>query len=322
MAVNPNIAKTVHVAVAVIIDNRGNILISKRPDSVHQGGLWEFPGGKVEPRETIEAALAREITEELGITVLSSSPLISIPFDYGDKLVHLHVRRVSAFSGEAHGREGQEVRWVSVLQCDDFQFPAANQTILSAIRLPHFYYITPEPDPDLNTYLSQLGKAINTHATLIQFRAKFLSEKKYKQYALESIKLCREHSVTLLLNADVETAIELGADGVHVSSAKLMHYNHRPVASDFLFAASCHNQVELEQAQRIEVDFAVLGAVRPTASHPNAATLGWERFAELLQQVRIPVFALGGLHPNDLRIAQENGAQGIAAIRSLWPDCR
>jgi len=322
MTVKTLMAATVHVAVAVIVDQGGNILISKRPESVHQGGVWEFPGGKVEPEENIETALAREIAEELGITVLSSSPLISIPFDYGDKFVHLHVRRVSAFNGEAHGREGQEVRWVSILQCDDFQFPAANQTILSAIRLPNFYYITPEPDPDLKTYLSQLGKVINAHATLIQFRAKFLSEKKYKQYALESIKLCREHNVTLLLNADFETAIELGANGVHVSSAKLMHYNHRPVASDFLFAASCHNHAELEQAQRIEADFAVLGAVQPTASHPNAATLGWDSFAKLLKQVRIPVFALGGLHSNDMRIAQENGAQGIAAIRSLWPDCR
>lgn len=128
--------KRVHVAAAVIRGTDGKILIARRADKQHQGGLWEFPGGKVEPDETVEAALARELKEELGIAVMAARPLIKIKHDYPDKQVLLDVWEVSSFTGEPHGAEGQPLAWVSNRELASYEFPAANQPIVAAARLP------------------------------------------------------------------------------------------------------------------------------------------------------------------------------------------
>ena len=128
-------SKRVHVAVAVISDKQGQILIAKRPDAVHQGGLWEFPGGKVESGESLKTALTRELAEELGIKLVSCEPLLKISHDYHDKEVLLDVWSVTAFTGEAYGREQQPIRWVAPKFLTDYDFPEANQPILKAISL-------------------------------------------------------------------------------------------------------------------------------------------------------------------------------------------
>ncbi len=125
---------TVHVAVGVIVDASNNILISRRAEDSHQGGLWEFPGGKVEPGESLEAALARELREELGIAIESISPLLQVRHDYGDKQVLLDTHVVRNFSGEARGLEGQPLAWVGPEALDDYRFPAANVPIVEAVR--------------------------------------------------------------------------------------------------------------------------------------------------------------------------------------------
>ena len=123
----------VHVAVGVIKKNNA-IFICKRADGQHQGGLWEFPGGKVEAGESVFVALKRELIEEVGLTIHSSSQLMVIEHDYGDKCVKLDVHVVSNFSGEAHGAEGQDNAWVSIDELDNYEFPAANVDIISAIK--------------------------------------------------------------------------------------------------------------------------------------------------------------------------------------------
>ena len=126
--------KRVHVAVGVISDGADRILIARRAEHLHQGGLWEFPGGKVEANETVEQALRRELFEELAIEVTSQQPLLTIAHDYSDKLVLLDVWWVSAFSGEPQGCEGQPLHWVSVASLHEFEFPAANQPIIAAVQ--------------------------------------------------------------------------------------------------------------------------------------------------------------------------------------------
>ncbi len=124
----------VHVAVGVILDAQRNVLLTRRADNAHQGGLWEFPGGKVEPGEALEDALARELREELGIEMGRTSPLLEVRHDYGDKAVFLDIHVVWEFEGTAHGLEDQPLAWVPVGELSNYRFPAANEPIVVAVK--------------------------------------------------------------------------------------------------------------------------------------------------------------------------------------------
>jgi 8-oxo-dGTP diphosphatase len=132
----PNTAadpQPIHVAVGVILDGSRRVLLTRRAVDSHQGGLWEFPGGKVEPGETLPVALARELHEELGIRVRRSSPLLEVRHDYGDRQVLLDVHVVWEFEGQALGREGQPLVWVTGNELARYSFPAANAPIVEAV---------------------------------------------------------------------------------------------------------------------------------------------------------------------------------------------
>lgn len=306
----------IQVAAAVITNAQGEVLISLRHAHLHQGGLWEFPGGKVEPGETAYAALLRELHEELGVTVQSAHPLIRIPHAYPDKQVMLDVWRVSAFSGEPHGHDGQAIRWVSPDRLADFTFPAANDPILTAAQLPDAYLITPEPEAD---FLAQLERALQNGVRLLQLRARSLGDAAYRELARNACHLAHAQGAQLLLNADPALVVEVGADGIHLTSERLARLSQRPLPPEYWVAASCHNPAELQQAAAINCDFGVLGPVQSTASHPDAPALGWQGLQTLTETTLLPVYALGGMQLADRARAWDRGAQGIAAIRGLWP---
>lgn len=125
--------KRVHVAAGIIINPEQKILLSRRLSHQHQGGKWEFPGGKVEQGETVSQALTRELQEEVNLTISDSSLFETISFDYPDKQVLLEFMLVTKFSGNAKGNEGQETRWVEVQALNQYDFPAANQPIVAAL---------------------------------------------------------------------------------------------------------------------------------------------------------------------------------------------
>ncbi len=163
--------KYIHVAAAAIFGEDGRLLITRRPDHAHQGGLWEFPGGKVEPGETVQQALFRELKEELGIEPRDYIPLIRIPFSYPDKTVLLDVWRVRSFDGKPQGLEGQPMRWVSVNQLDRAEFPAANCAIIDSLQLPDRYLITGDyTDPE--DFLGRLQRALAAGIRMVQLRDK------------------------------------------------------------------------------------------------------------------------------------------------------
>jgi 8-oxo-dGTP diphosphatase len=130
------------------------------------------------------------------------------------------------------------------------------------------------------------------------------------------VKAAHRHDARVLVNGDEALARETGADGLHWSAEALMRSTARP--ADLLCAASCHTAEELERATQLECDFAVLGPVGVTASHPAAQSLGWGRFGELARGAQLPIYAIGGLRPGDLEQAWGCGAHGLAMIRGSW----
>ncbi len=303
------------IAVAVLEDPAGRVLIARRPRHVHQGGLWEFPGGKLEPGERVEQALRRELREEIGVEVGRCRPMLRIRHEYPDKSVRLDVWHCRDWRGEARGREGQAIAWRLPTALRAADFPAADAAILMALALPSLYLITPEPK-GFDAFLPRLRQALDGGVRLLQFRSHHLDDPAVQALLRQAIGLCRDYGARLMLNAPASRPLPAGVTGRHLNSAGLMRLARRPEGG--LLAASCHDEVELRQAVRLGVDFVVLGPVRPTRSHPHGHALGWERFAALVDEASLPVFALGGMRPRDMETGLRCRAQGLAMISAVW----
>lgn len=310
-----NDVKWLHVVAAVIRGGDGRILLAQRPANKHQGGKWEFPGGKVEPDETSSVALCRELHEELGIEAIGLHPLIKVRHIYPERAVLLDVWEVSAFTGEPHGREGQPIAWFDAEQLPLLEFPPANYPIITAARLPGLCLITPEP-ADSEMFLLELEASLQAGVRLLQFRAKSLSTEQYAVLAQAAIALAHRYGAKVILNSP--PVMLPAADGLHLTSQQLASGVKPVLATGKWLSAACHDAGELEMAANLGVDFAFLAPVMPTLTHPEAQSLGWDAFAGLVENVNFPVYALGGLQPADMQQARTFGGQGIAAIRSLW----
>lgn len=309
-----------HVVAGVIQDARGRILLARRTEGRDLAGLWEFPGGKVDPGETPEQALARELHEELGIRIQASTPLIAVPQAYRNKRIVLDVRRIVAWTGTAVGREKQALAWAPPAKLASYPMPPADRPVVAALRQPDRYLVTPEPDPSQQeTFLGNLDRALKAGVRRVQLRSHANDPTALRPLAEAVLKRCRAAGAELLVNAHVELARALGV-GVHLRAAQCMALDERPLPTKLIVAASCHNAAELRHAEEIGVDFVVLGPVAATPSHPERPTLEWEGFARLREVVALPIYALGGMVSADLAHARAHGAQGIAAIRGLWPE--
>jgi 8-oxo-dGTP diphosphatase len=310
----------IHVMAGALSDAEGRILVARRPDTSHQGGLWEFPGGKLEPGEGPEAGLARELAEELGITVFASRPLIRIHHDYGDRHILLDVHRVEAYGGTPRGLEGQPLDWVHPQDMDPEEFPAADRPIITALRLPALFLITGPDARARGQFEGRIRRALASGIRLVQLRAHDLDDADYRGLAAAVFDLCEQAEARLILNRDPARLGDCPRHGVHLTARALAGLAARPGDPADLVGASCHDAMQLQRAAALGLDYALLSPVRDTATHPSARPLGWERFAALTDPVPLPVYALGGLDPTDLQEAVRHGAQGIAAIRGLWPD--
>lgn len=266
--------KPIHVAVGVVVNPEGKILIAKRPEHLHQGGLWEFPGGKVESGEQVISALRREFEEELGLVIESAEPLLQVAYQYTDKSVLLDVFSIKQYSGEANGLEGQSIRWVSQKELADYPFPAANQPILHALQLPKRYLITGAFE-NKEDFIKRLQHSLQQGIKLVQLRAKQLTDDELFPLAEAAKKLCGRYQAELLINSREDLADKLDV-GLHLNSRQLITCKKRPISKARWLAASVHNEAELQHAKAIGVDFVVISPVLATPSHPDTAALGWE----------------------------------------------
>ncbi|WP_163832601.1 Nudix family hydrolase [Spartinivicinus ruber] len=317
--------KSIQVAAAAIINASGEVLIAKRPDDKHQGGKWEFPGGKVELGETIQDALIRELQEELSIQIVTANPLIQITYEYPEKIVQLDVWQVTEFSGEPVGNEGQAIQWVAKAQLVDYQFPPANRPILQALLLPDRYLITGD-FIDQADCLQRIQKAVDSGIKLIQLR---VEEESVSFNFIKSVAgYCEQNQVQLLIkqrNCCKETIELPGVSGVHLTATELLNADKAIIAryqgQGWLVAASCHNADEVVKANELRVDFINLSPVQLTNSHPLQKPLGWEKAQQLIELAQSPVYCLGGLSVDDIEKTRQIGGQGVAGISQFWPNC-
>ena len=306
----------IHVVAGVLRDTQGNILLAQRPVDKHLGGLWEFPGGKCEENESAVDALSRELHEELGLTEIDSRPLIQVRHDYGDKKIFLDVYLVTGWKDEPIGKEGQPLAWVSLNEMERYDMPAADEPIIKALKLPTRYLITP-PDLSAAEVLDQLKVNLEKGERLIQWRLFGLNAEEWSETLRQANVLAANYGASIMVNASVGDQKKYALASWHLNSRQLHELSERP-EDVVMLSASCHNEKDLQQAEKLGVDFCVLSPVLPTRSHPDATPLGWDVFKGLLEKVNLPVFALGGMSPEQEAKALESGAQGVAGIRGLW----
>lgn len=333
--------KQIHVVAGVIRDARARILLARRTAGRDLAGLWEFPGGKVEPDESPEAALVRELREELGIEARIGDALIRVPQQYPHKRLLLDVRQVE-FRGVPRGLDGQALAWVPPAKLASYPMPPADRPVVAALRQPDRYLVTPVPDHD-RAWRGALAQALERGVQRVQLRAPGVEATRWARLAEAAVRLCHEAGAEVLVNGDAALAERLGV-GLHLPASRLQHAVAAALGRDALvaampfldeehrgqgpllrgqaprpLAASCHTIDDLLRAQALGCDFVVLGPVLPTATHPQAPGIGWNAFAAMRERVSLPIYAIGGLGIDDIEPARRHGAQGIAAIRGLWP---
>jgi 8-oxo-dGTP diphosphatase len=307
----PATPETVEVAAGVIQRPDGSFLLAQRPKGKVYAGYWEFPGGKAHAGEPAEAALARELHEELGIEVETAYPWITRVFTYPHATVRLNFFRVTTWGGEPHPREDQAIAWQAPGHKMASPMLPANAPVVASLALPWEYAITDATSYGTAVMLDKLERRLAQGLKLVQLREPGLSAEDRKLFCDQALGRARRYGCKVMVKSP-----HPGADGIHFTALELMGLNEKP--PNLLVAASCHDRRELERAMQLDLDFAVLGPVKQTASHPRVSAIGWNGFAKIVRGASIPVYAIGGLTADDVEEAWRAGAHGLAMIRGSW----
>lgn len=312
--------KVVSVAIGIVRGLNGRVLISKRRAEVVDGGLWEFPGGKVNEGESSLVALVRELYEEVGITPLVSIPTLTVNYRHEKYDLKIAVYEVPKWSGKLHSKEKQELRWIEPLSLSVYRMPAPNKPIKIAAMLPHYSLVTPAFLGDEDIFLKKIKLCLSSGVQLIQFRPQIQDKSLCMKLAKKVCALCAEFDALVMLNVKIDDSQELidHFGGVHFSSHELLKLTKRPVPTSMLASASCHNQEELFKAKEVGLDFAYLSPILPPISHPSPSHLGWGNAEDLASQAGLPLYGLGGLKPSDVSTACSIGLQGLSMVSGFW----
>jgi 8-oxo-dGTP diphosphatase len=293
---------------AAVIERPGEFLLAKRPEGKPYPGYWEFPGGKIEPGEDARAALVRELREELGIEVREATPWITRVYVYTHATVRLHFFRVPAWDGEPQPLEDQAIEWQRIEAPNVAPMLPANAPVLAALALPDVMVVSNAAEHGIEAWIQSLAARALGERMLVQIREKGASRQRLQHLLSRALARAEPFGSRIVVNSDCGSFPQ-GA-GVHLTSSALMTATARPEVS--LLGASCHNAAQLEQAEKLRVDYVLLGPVKDTASHPGAQVLGWSGFAELARDRSMPIYAIGGLARGDLTEARRHGAHGVA----------
>lgn len=306
----------IDVAVAVVFNAAGQVLWGCRPEGKPYAGYWEFPGGKVEPDETVWQALVRELKEELDITALEGGPWFRIEHDYEHANVRLHLYRVWHFEGTPKSLEQQPFTWASLDSSDLSPILPATEPLLPKLAQPTVMALS-NYEAGFEACAERLERGLNATKlpVYVQFREKTLSGDALIQAFEHCYGLCQKTGQAMLLNSDTWVNLREHLDALpcplHLTQAHLLSGQFQDLQCA---GASVHDAGSLRIAFDRGLSYAVLGAVKQTTSHPEQSGLGWERFLEITQAARLPVFAIGGLAGHDIPDARLHGAHGIAML--------
>ena len=312
--------KSIEVVAGILHDHEGRILLGQRAPGTFYPGYWEFPGGKIEPSETAEAALIRELREELDIEAISLTPWITREHTYEHAHVLLHFFHVRLWQGQIKSRVHTQLAWESPLALTVGPALPTTVPVFKSLKLPEFMGITHAWHMGCEVQLKAIDTALQEGLRLIQIREGLLTAEERVPFAKEVCERARDHNALVFFSGSPAEALTVKAPGLHLSSSGLWQHQTRP---DFEWVgASCHSRQDLEHAAQLDLDYALLGHILPTPSHPGQPGLGWEKFAHLILDLPFPVFAIGGLTPALSATAQKYGAHGVAAIRGAWGGLR
>ena len=305
----------VDVAVGILIRPDGRLLLASRPAGKPYAGYWEFPGGKLEPGETVAHALARELHEELGVDIGPVFPWLVRVFDYPHALVRLHFCRVFEWSGDLHARELQKFGFYSLEALPTPLLPATIP-VLRGLELPLVHAVSAAHVLGIAEFLRRLDAALESGLRLVQLREPELEADDIERLFSEMRAMTRAVGARLLVNSRHRRGLWERADGVHLTSSALLQARERPAGA--WVGASVHDVTELEHAGALALDYAVLGSVEATASHPGQAPLGWTGFERIARTTAVPLYAIGGLTVERLPLAMACGAHGVALLSAAW----
>jgi 8-oxo-dGTP diphosphatase len=308
------VSKITLVSAAVLMRGEHEFLLARRPEGKVYAGWWEFPGGKVEAGESFHDALVRELHEELGITITQATPWLTREFSYPHATVRIRFFRVTAWQGEIHPHEHDAIAWLKAGEPPGVEpVLPANGPILKGLALPTVCALTNAEENGTALELSRLKAALANGLRFIQVRDKTLPGAVRADFAREVVALGKAHGAIVVVNDTPDLARAIGANGIHLSSRNLAQCAKRP-EFDWV-GASCHSTEELRQAALLELDYALLGPVLPTPTHPDAPSLGWKVFEQMVDLSPLPVLALGGMKAEMMGDAWTHGAHGLALMR-------
>jgi 8-oxo-dGTP diphosphatase len=299
---------------AAVIERPKEFLLAQRPAGKPYPGYWEFPGGKIEAGEDPRAALVRELREELGIEVRAATPWITRVYAYTHATVRLHFWRVTRWDGEPRPLEDQDIRWQRVAAPDVAPMLPANAPVLAALALPAVMIVSDATAMGIDPWIERLTALVTEEQVLVQVREKSMEHLRVQHLVSRALTRAEPFGSRVVVNS--ESGSYPQATGIHLTSRDLVAATARPAG--LLVGASCHDAAQLGKAAALGLDYAVLGAVKKTASHPAAEPLGWERFADLARDRPMPVYAIGGLTRADLAEAREHGAHGVALLSAAF----
>ncbi len=311
----------IEVSAAVLRDDQGRVLLTRRLPGRHLAGMWEFPGGKIDPGETPVQALARELEEELDIRIGPCRPLVSVTHTYlcanREKIVRLRLFEVHSFQGTPRGVEGQALDWVAPAEMRALEMPAADRPLVRLLSLDGYYSILPSPasfeSPD--AFVQAWSDSLEAGDRLLQLR--LADDEQVGDGLIDAIsRMTRDAGARWIASGPLEQCLEWPADGVHLETRQLVTLVRRPVAADKLLLASCHDLEEIRMAEGLEADLVTLAPVRD-CGRSEIPPLGWADFEHLVSFSPLPVLARGGVTVDDWQRARAAGAFGVASVRPV-----